>query len=326
MPESGHAVRCKKRTTSTNVDILCQPISRLLVPSSTQSLEVWCRFKLNHINVVRYLPSLGLPLGVKSFKSSIPNIVRPFSILPGKVVFESNEEEGQPRISETFKSRFGQHFFTDNYWGGILRIRRIQERVHSTPSHKDAETQETAKEGAHCGPYLAGDLSFRLSRLVVQKRSIASVGIKLVLVCRTSEDSGKAEGITQVFNNSRERMDGNTSTFLCSPVFLSFVNQFSIIKIVSKRVELHGEHHLRSSEVHIPPKVIDILTVQVAGGDVSHHENRHQCFGCFGGKDEEHDIDEHRTDQLMDPLDSNCKLKQKRSQNEGKQMLHLSVG
>mmetsp|Transcript_25849 Transcript_25849/g.53970 ORF Transcript_25849/g.53970 Transcript_25849/m.53970 type:complete len:310 (+) Transcript_25849:477-1406(+) len=309
MPECRHAVGGKETTAGTNVNVLRQPIGSLLIPRGTQRLEVWRRFKLNHVNVVRYLPSLGIPLGVKSLESGIPNIIGPLRIHPGKVVFEPNEEKGQPRIPVTCVHRFGQHFLRDKNRGGILRIIGIQEGVHPRPDNEDSKTRETAEEGAHRGPHLTRDLPLRLPRLIVQKRPVAGVGVKFVLVRRTSEDGREAEGVSQKFDNSGEGRDGNVSAFLRRPILLSFVDQFSVVKIVSEGVELHGEHHLRSREVHVPSEIIDVLAVQVSAGDVGHHEYRDERFGHLGGENEEHDVDGQGTDQLVDPLDSDRKLK-----------------
>ena len=76
---------------------------------------------------------------------------------------------------------------------------------------------------------------------------------------------------------------------------------------------------------HIPSKIIGVLAVQMSSGHVDHHEHRYQSFGRLRREDEEHEIDDHRTDELMDPLNSNRKLKQEGSEYEGEQMLHLSV-
>mmetsp|Transcript_16871 Transcript_16871/g.40325 ORF Transcript_16871/g.40325 Transcript_16871/m.40325 type:complete len:148 (-) Transcript_16871:144-587(-) len=63
----------------------------------------------------------------------------------------------------------------------------------------------------------------------------------------------------------------------------------------------------------------------MSSGHVDHHEHRYQSFGRLGREDEEHEIDNHRTDELVDPLNSNRKLKQEGSEYEGEQMLHFSV-
>ncbi len=81
-----------------------------------------------------------------------------------------------------------------------------------------------------------------------------------------------------LLNDTRDCGNSNISALLCSPVFLPFADLFAIIKIVGERVQLHREHHLWTREIHIPSKIINVLTVQMPGCNVDHHEDRHNRF------------------------------------------------
>lgn len=325
MPKGTHGVNRKQTSVCSHVHILGQPKRGFLVPFLGQSLQVGSRLKVPNVHVGRIFPSLGLALGVKAFKASVPDIKGTFGIHPGKVVLLSVAEQTNPHVCVTVDPRLGQEFGRQNDGRIRLWVLWVQERKVSSNGHKNDQVEQTDQKRLERRPNIGRDLALGLAVLVVHEAAVADTGVGRVFISGAGQDAGKAKGVSQEFKESRHILQGKGSTFVCGAVILSFGNAFSVVQVVSQHVELLGKNHLGTREVQIPAQIVNVLTMKMSKDAIGHNKDRYNHGTRLAREYHKHGVGNDAGNELMNPLHSEGELQQKGAQKKRKDVTHSSV-
>ena len=70
---------------------------------------------------------------------------------------------------------------------------------------------------------------------------------------------------------------------------------------------------MRSREVQVPPKVVHVLAVEVAEGQVQDYHEGNEELGDGAGEEDEDGVGEERGDELVYPLGADGELQEERA-------------
>lgn len=326
MPESRKTVNSQETSVCSNVNIAIEPQRRLLVPRSGKYTQTRSRFKFENIHVVGDIPSFGLALFIESFESRIPKIIRTFGILPCKVILVTMEKESYHEVGHALEPRLLKELRLNNNREVFLWIRWVLQRKLRANGDERSHAVQTDKERLERRPQVARDFSSGLAIRCVEQCSVASILVANELVRRSCQNVRKAKAVAEKLDKTWHFLESKGSTLLRGPRLLALGEDLTVVEIVGQHVEFLSQNHLGSGKIKIPSQVVDVLSVKMAKDQVEKNKGRYELARNASRERNEHGVGNHTVDELMNPLNTDCKLQEEGSEEEGEQVTHNSVG
>ena len=284
VPQGRDEVGGHQRLPGTLVGVALQPALGPLVPGTRQALHVGGELKAQNLNVLHTTPANDLAgvLLVVSLEAKPTHHASTLSNLPGEIVLKAVSEESHPDVPESV-----QHVGVLSEPGLVVGVGDGEAsgelHVCHKRNHANHHSLQSLKPGGGLAP---AQIVLVLTNL--KHGSSNGVHIILVLKCRTSQDTSEAVHVAKKLQKRWHLLHGKALAVTHHAGLLLLLHRVvlgkhtlevmgAIVEIVSKRSELHRNHHLGAGEVEDARHVAHVHSVDVGHSHITHgpHEHNH---------------------------------------------------